>query len=199
MALKLSIRVGLLAAALGLVLGAQAPKAAAKADPPAATSEYVLGAGDVVAIDVYHEPEITRTLPIRPDGRISLPLAGEMDAKGKTTLQLQAEITERLKKYIDSPAVTVMLQQAVSRRYNILGMVNKPGAYPLAHPMTILDAISEAGGLRDFAHGDRIYLIRKRASDGVEIRYNFNYNRVSLGVAPQQNIQLLPDDMIVVP
>src|SRR6185437_5397151 len=196
---RLPSRIGILAAALVLAVWAQAPKPAVKAETPAATSEYVLGAGDVVAIDVYHEPELTRTLPIRPDGRISLPLTGELEAKGKTALQLQAEITERLKKYIDSPSVTVMLQQAVSRRYNILGMVNKPGAYPLTHPMTILDAISEAGGLRDFAHGDKIYLIRKRASDGVEIRYNFNYGRVSLGVAPQQNIQLLPDDMIVVP
>ncbi|HEY8055273.1 MAG TPA: polysaccharide biosynthesis/export family protein [Terriglobales bacterium] len=181
------------------------PPVAAKADPPAAqpeaaaASQYTLGAGDVVAVDVWHEPEVSRTLPIRPDGRISLPLAGEVLAKGLTTLQLQDEIADRLKKYIDHPAVTVMLQQAESRRYNILGMVNHPGSVVLTQPTTILDAIAQAGGLRDFAHGNKIYLIRKRASDGVEIRYNFNYDKVSRGLAPQQNIPVQPDDIIVVP
>lgn len=196
-----------LACLAGVAANAQAakpapPMAATKADPPAAkpaAPQYTLGAGDVVAIDVWHEPEVSRTLPIRPDGRISLPLAGELMAKGRTTLELQDEIADKLKKYIDHPAVTVMLQQAESRRYNILGMVNHPGSFALTQPTTILDAIAVAGGLRDFAHGNKIYLIRKRASDGVEIRYNFNYDKVSRGLAPQQNIALLPDDIIVVP
>lgn len=171
-----------------------ADKGASKVDP-----EYIIGPGDVLSIDVYQEPEVSRTLPVRPDGRISLPLAGEILAQGKTALQLQAEVTERLKKFIDHPSVTVMVQDAQSQRYNILGMVMKPGTYPLAHPATILDAIALAGGLRDFAHGNKIYLLRKRASDGVEIRYNFNYRQVSLGVHPEQNIALLPGDIIVVP
>lgn len=169
-------------------------KPASAADP-----EYIIGPGDVLAIDVYQESEVSRTLPVRPDGRISMPLAGEIQAQGKTALQLQAEVTERLKKFIDHPSVTVMVQDAQSQRYNILGMVLKPGTYPLGHPVTILDAIAEAGGLRDFAHGNKIYLIRKRASDGVEIRYNFNYKQVSLGLHPEQNIPLLPGDIIVVP
>jgi polysaccharide export outer membrane protein len=197
-----------LACLAGVAANAQAakpaaPLAATKADPPAAkpaaAPQYTLGAGDVVAIDVWHEPEVSRTLPVRPDGRISLPLAGEIMAKGRTTLELQEEIADKLKKYIDHPAVTVMLQQAESRRYNILGMVNHPGSVVLTQPTTILDAIAQAGGLRDFAHGNKIYLIRKRASDGVEIRYNFNYDKVSRGLAPQQNIQVQPDDIIVVP
>lgn len=171
-----------------------ADKGASKVDP-----EYIIGPGDALSIDVYQEPEVSRTLPVRPDGRISLPLAGEILAQGKTALQLQAEVTERLKKFIDHPSVTVMVQDAQSQRYNILGMVMKPGTYPLAHPATILDAIALAGGLRDFAHGNKIYLLRKRASDGVEIRYNFNYRQVSLGVHPEQNIALLPGDIIVVP
>jgi len=199
----------LTAACLSGALAAQAakatPPAAAKADPaatreaPPVSAQYTLGAGDVVAIDVWHEPEVSRTLPVRPDGRISLPLTGEIMAKGRTTLELQDEIADKLKKYIDHPAVTVMLQQAESRRYNILGMVNHPGSVVLTQPTTILDAIAQAGGLRDFAHGNKIYLIRKRASDGVEIRYNFNYDKVSRGLAPQQNIPVQPDDIIVVP
>lgn len=200
---------------LGLVLTgsavAQGPKTApAKPDPAAASPtpakpasavdpEYIIGPGDVLAIDVYQESEVSRTLPVRPDGRISMPLAGEIQAQGKTALQLQAEVTERLKKFIDHPSVTVMVQDAQSQRYNVLGMVMKPGTYSLAHPVTILDAIAEAGGLRDFAHGNKIYLIRKRASDGVEIRFNFNYKQVSLGLHPEQNIALLPGDIIVVP
>ncbi|HVA64390.1 MAG TPA: polysaccharide biosynthesis/export family protein [Terriglobales bacterium] len=180
----------------------QAPAAAAahRADPaPAADSEYKIGPGDVLAIDVFREPEVTRTLPVRPDGRFSLPLAGEIKAQGLTTLQLQALITTRLQKYIDHPAVTVMLQQAVSQRFNILGMVAKPGSYPLDHPMTILDAIALAGGLRDFANGNHIYLIRKRASDGVEMRYPFNYDWVSRGLHLVENVELQTNDTIVVP
>lgn len=204
---KIAMALLALACLAGVAANAQAakptPQAAEKPDPPAAkpaaAPQYTLGAGDVVAVDVWHEPEVSRTLPIRPDGRISLPLAGEILAKGRTTLELQDEIADKLKKYIDHPAVTVMLQQAESRRYNILGMVNHPGSVVLTQPTTILDAIAQAGGLRDFAHGNKIYLIRKRASDGVEIRFNFNYDKVSRGLAPQQNIQVQPDDIIVVP
>lgn len=176
-----------------------APAAKPATPASAADPEYVLGPGDVLAIDVYHEPDLTRSLPVRPDGRLSLPLVGELVAQGKTALQLQSEITAKLRAYIDSPSVTVMVQDAESQRFNILGMVQKPGSYPLAHPTTILDALAEAGGLRDFAHGNKIYLIRKRASDGVEIRYNFNYKQVSLGLHPEENIPVQANDIIVVP
>ena len=188
----------LLAAAAGAA--GQAPHAAR---PPsakeAATAAYRIGPGDVLAIDVWHEPEISRSLPVGPDGRLSLPMAGEIQASGLTAEELQEAISLRLKKYINDPAVTVMLQDAESRRYNVLDMVNHPGSYPLIHPTTVLDAIAAAGGLRDFAHPKRIYLIRKRASDGVEVRFNFDYTAVSLGLHPEQNIQLQADDTIVVP
>ena len=170
------------------------PAAAGKVDP-----EYVLGPGDVLAINVWHEPDLTRSLPIRPDGRISLPLVGELRAQGLTADALQAEISDRLRHYIDHPSVTVMVQEAESQRFIILGMVVKPGTYTLTSPTTVLDAIAEAGGLRDFAHGNKIYVLRKRASDGVEMRYPFNYNRVSLGVDLRENIQLQAKDVVVVP
>ena len=172
----------------------EAQSAASSADP-----EYLIGPGDVLAIDVWHEPEISRSLPVRPDGRLSLPLAGELRAQGLTTDQLAAQIAQRLKKYMDHPAVTVMVTDAQSRRFNILDMVNHPGSFPLNHPTTVLDAIAEAGGLRDFAHEKKIYVIRKRASDGVEIRFNFNYDQVQRGLHMEQNILLQPNDTVVVP
>jgi polysaccharide export outer membrane protein len=159
--------------------------------------EYEIGPGDVLAIDVWKEPEISRALPVRPDGRLTLPLAGELKAQGLTTEQLAAEITERLTKYIDHPAVTVMVQDAQSRRYNILEMVNHPGSFALNQPTTVLDAIAQAGGLRDFAHPAKIYVIRK--VDGVEWRYPFNYDDVSRGLRPEENILLKPNDIVVVP
>ncbi len=190
------------APAPGAGAGANHAAAAAK-DPaaakPAGEGEYKIGPGDVLAIDVFREPEVSQTLPVRPDGWLSLPLTGEIHAQGLTTLQLAAVITSHLQKYIDHPAVTVMLKEAVSQRYNILGMVTKPGSYPLDHPMTILDAIALAGGLRDFANGSHIYLIRKRASDGVEMRYPFNYDWVSRGLHLVENVELQADDTIVVP
>lgn len=172
---------------------------AASATASSAAPAYTLGPGDVVAIDVWHEPEISRSLPVQPDGRLSLPLAGQMHVAGLTTAQLEDLITARLKQYIDHPAVTVMLQQAESRRYNIVDMVAKPGTYPLIQPTTVLDAIAQAGGLRDFAHPKKIYVIRKRASDGVEVRFNFNYEQVSRGLHMEQNIRLQPGDTVVVP
>ncbi|HUX66432.1 MAG TPA: polysaccharide biosynthesis/export family protein [Terriglobales bacterium] len=179
---------------------AHAPAPAAAKDPaPSAAGDYKIGPGDVLAIDVFHEPEVSQTLPVRPDGWLSLPLTGEIHAQGLTTLQLAAVITTHLQKYIDHPAVTVMLKEAVSQRYNILGMVTKPGSYALDHPMTILDAIALAGGLRDFANGKHIYLIRKRASDGVEMRYPFNYDWVSRGLHLVENVELQANDTIVVP
>ncbi|MGH9416686.1 MAG: polysaccharide biosynthesis/export family protein [Terriglobales bacterium] len=190
--------------AVSLTAGAPAQvpaAAAATATKPASNvlPEYVIGPGDVLDVDVWHQPEITRSLPVRPDGRLSLPLVGEIQAAGLTASALQAQIADRLTKYIDHPSVTVMVVQAQSHNFNILGMVTKPGSYQLDHPMTILDAIAAAGGLRDFAHGNHIYLIRKRASDGVEIRFNFNYRQVSLGVALQENVALKPGDTIIVP
>lgn len=165
---------------------------------PAADPEYVIGPGDVLAIDVYGDAELSRTLPVRPDGRLILPLVGEVMAQGLTADGLQDLITERLKKYIESPNVAVMLQDPQSQRYNVLGMVVKPGSYVLNHPMTILDALAEAGGLAPYAHGKDIYVIRK-GPDGKEKRIAFNYIAVSRGQHLEQNIALQPEDTIVIP
>jgi len=159
---------------------------------------FVIGNDDLLSINVWKEPDISRSIPVRPDGRISLPLVGEVQAAGRTPLQLEGEITGKLKTYIAQPEVTVMVQQINSEKFNILGQVMKPGPYSLAAAPTVLDAISSAGGLRDFAKQKSIYILRRNPS-GSESRIAFNYKDVIKGKTPEQNIRLEPHDTIVVP
>jgi polysaccharide export outer membrane protein len=161
-------------------------------------SSYVIGADDVLAINVWKEPDVSRSIPVRSDGKISLPLVGELTAGGQTPLQLEQEITRRLANYISEPEVTVIVQDSKSQRINILGMVVRPGTYMLTGSATILDAIAMAGGFRDFAKQKEIYVLRANA-DGTEKRLTFNYKEVIKGKNPEQNIRLLPRDTVVVP
>jgi polysaccharide export outer membrane protein len=158
----------------------------------------VIGADDVLAINVWKEPDVSRSIPVRSDGKISLPLVGELTAGGQTPLQLEQEITRRLANYISEPEVTVIVQDSKSQRINILGMVVRPGTYMLTGSATILDAIAMAGGFRDFAKQKEIYVLRANA-DGTEKRLTFNYKEVIKGKNPEQNIRLLPRDTVVVP
>lgn len=159
---------------------------------------FVIGNDDVLAINVWKEPDITRSIPVRSDGKISLPLVGEVQAAGRTPLKLEQEIAARLKNYIAEPEVTVIVQQINSQKINILGMVNKPGSYLLTNSATVLDAIAFAGGFRDFAKQAKIYVLRQNA-DGNQTRIPFNYKEVVKGQNPAQNIKLQPRDTIVVP
>lgn len=159
---------------------------------------YVIGASDVLAINVWKEPDVSRVIPVRSDGRISLPLAGELQAAGETPKQLEQEISKRLASYISEPEVTVIVQESKSRRINILGMVAKPGSYLLANSMTVLDAIAIAGGFKDFAKQKNIYVLRQ-GSNGAQTRLPFNYKDVIKGKNTNQNVQLEPGDTVVVP
>ena len=161
-------------------------------------SSYVIGADDVLAINVWKEPDVSRSVPVRSDGKISLPLVGELTAGGQTPLQLEQEITKRLANYISEPEVTVIVTDSKSQRINILGMVARPGTYMLTGSATILDAIAMAGGFKDFAKQKQIYVLRANA-DGTEKRLTFNYKEVIKGQNPEQNIRLLPRDTVVVP
>jgi polysaccharide export outer membrane protein len=161
-------------------------------------STFVIGADDVLAISVWKEPDVSRSIVVRSDGKISLPLAGEIVAAGQTPLQLEQEITTRLKNYITDPQVTVIVQQINSQKFNILGQVTKPGAYPLSAAATIVDAIAAAGGFRDFAKKKGIYILRKNTS-GVEVRIPFNYQDFIKGKNTSQNIAIQPHDTIIVP
>ena len=161
-------------------------------------NSYIIGNDDELAINVWKEVDLTRTVPVRSDGKISLPLVGEIQAAGQTPRELEIAIGSRLKSYVTDPEVTVIVQQVNSRKFNILGEVNKPGAYSLAVPTTIVDAIATAGGFRDFAKKKGVYILRQDAHGSVQ-RIHFNYAEFLKGKHPEQNIYLEPHDTVIVP
>lgn len=163
-----------------------------------ASDEFVIGPGDVLAINVWKEQEISKVVPVRSDGRISLPLIGELQASGLTPRQLEAEITKRLKDFVADPSVTVVVQEIHSQKINVLGMVSHPGSFPLAKPMTVVDAIATAGGFRDFAKQKDVYVLHKDVN-GKQTRIPVNYKDVIKGIHPEQNIELQSGDTVVVP
>jgi polysaccharide export outer membrane protein len=174
----------------------QQPDSAAKS--ARADDTYIIGDDDILSISVWKEQDLTRAVPVRSDGRISLPLVGEMQAAGRTPAQLEQDLTAALRGYITDPQVTVIVQEIKSRKFNILGQVMKPGSYPLTSDTTIVDAIALAGGFKDFAKVKSIYVIRQNAS-GAETRLPFNYRSFIKGKNAAHNIKLMPHDTIVVP
>lgn len=133
---------------------------------------YRLGSGDVLEVFVWKEPDLSTTATVRPDGRIALPLAGELGASGQTTQELQERITSRLQEYLDLPVVTVMVKEVNSPQISVLGEVRRPGRYRVAERVTILDAIALGGGFTEFADRSAVVVIRKTGS-GVR-RYRIN-------------------------
>jgi polysaccharide export outer membrane protein len=178
---------------------ASSGQAAANADPRSHDDVYVIGNDDVLSVNVWHEPDISqKSIPVRSDGRISLPLAGEVQAAGQTPLKLEKEIASKLQNYISEPEVSVMVEQSNSQKFNILGQVVKPGSYAIANSATVLDAIALAGGFRDFAKQKSIYILRS-GPDGQNVRLPFNYKDVIKGKNLEQNVKLQPRDTIIVP
>jgi len=177
-----------------------APTAAV--DPNAAQghdNSFVIGNDDVLAINVWKEPDVSRpAIPVRSDGKISLPLVGEVQAAGLTPLKLEQAIAAKLQNFISQPEVTVIVQQINSQKYNVLGQVGRPGTYVITNSLTVLDAIAIAGGFRDFAKQKSIYVLRQNA-DGTQTRLPFNYKEVVKGKNPEQNVKIQPKDTIVVP
>src|SRR5438105_3756487 len=149
---------------------------------------YVIGAEDVLAINVWREPELSRTVPVRPDGKITLPLVGEIQASGLTPHKLQDNLAEGFKAYVSNPEVTVIVQEVKSLKFNIVGEISRPGSYTLTQPMTVLDAIAVGGGLRDFAKSGRIYVLRNNT------RLSFDYKQVIKGKRLPDNVELKPGD-----
>jgi polysaccharide export outer membrane protein len=182
--------------------GAAPDAKAVPAAPAGATGvrpdTYVIGAEDVLSVYVWKEPDMSKTVPVRPDGMISLPLIGEIKAAGYTPVQLQDQLAASMKKLISDPQVTVVVEKVSSLSFNMVGEIAKPGYYPLTRRMTVLDAIALAGGFKDFAKTKKVYVLRTSAN-GAEQRIPFNYNEVIKGKNPQQNIELQPRDTIVVP
>jgi polysaccharide biosynthesis/export protein len=175
---------------------AKVPVTEAAAPAAETPSDYVIGADDTLRVSVWKEPDLTATLPVRPDGKISLPLLNDIPAAGLTPMQLADSITTKLKKYIADPRVTVVVTAMNSRRVFVTGEVTHSGAMPLLPGMTVLQALSSAG-FTQFASLKKIYLLR--TENGRQVKLPFNYKEVVKGDHPEQNIRLRPGDTIVVP
>jgi polysaccharide export outer membrane protein len=161
-----------------------------------ADSDYVIGADDTLHISVWKEPDLSETLPVRPDGKISMPLLNDVTAAGLTPLQLKDSLTEKLKKYIADPRVTVVVTAMNSRRIFVTGEVTHTGPMALLPHMTVLQALAQAG-FTQFASLKSIYLLR--TENGKQEKLPFNYKEVVKGNHPEQNIVLKPGDTVVVP
>lgn len=175
------------------------PQAAGPATPPPASpvpadkAAYVIGPEDSLYIRVWHEPDLSGTLDVRPDGYISMQLIGEIKADGLTVAQLGNVVAKRLTDFIKTPEVNVQLLKVNSKKYSIQGEVNRPGTYALTGPTTVLEALVNASGFRDFANTKKIYVLRGSQ------RFPFNYKAVSKGKSMDENIQIQNGDQIFVP
>jgi len=180
---------------------AKDPKASTATDPapPNAPADpaYKIGAQDVLKIDVWREDQLTRTVPVRPDGKITLPLLNDVQAAGLTPMELATIIRDELKKYITNPQVSVSVAEINSRRVYVTGEVVRAGAFPLLPNMTVLQALSSSGGFTQFARIKNIYVLR--TDNGKQVKLPFNYKEAINGKNPEQNIELRSGDVIVVP
>jgi polysaccharide biosynthesis/export protein len=165
--------------------------------PPITDPTYIIGPQDTLSINVWKEPDLSGSVPVRPDGKVSIPLLNDVQAAGLTAMKLSSQITVGLKKYVADPRVTVVVTAVNSRRVYVLGEVAHAGGFALLPDMTVLQAISDAGGLTQFAHGKKIYVLRDE--DGKRVKYPFNYNKVLKGENPEENFPLKSGDTIVVP
>lgn len=203
--MKLAVLLGAMLMAAGILAqSSDQPKAAGnKPDRPPETAQetgvapdYVIGADDTLHISVWKEPDLSEQLPVRPDGKISMPLLNDITAAGLTPLQLRDQITEKLKKYIADPRVTVVVLAMNSRRIFVTGEVLHSGPITLLPHMSVLQALAQAG-FTQFANPKAIYLLR--TENGKQQKLPFNYKEVVKGNRPEENIELKPGDTLVVP
>lgn len=158
---------------------------------------YVIGPEDVINVVIWRNQEMSGDFIVRPDGQISMPLINDVQAAGLTPEQLREQVTKAATKFLEDPSVTVVVKAINSRKVHITGMVQKPGAYPLVSPTSVLQLISIAGGLHEFADSKKILIVRNE--NGRQVSYKFNYKDVSQGKNLKQNIELKPGDTVIVP
>ena len=198
----------LLALALSMAasLSAQQAPAANGAKPPAGVTvptgvttppDYVIGPDDVLVVVFWRDKEMSTEVSVRPDGKISLPLLNDVQAAGMAPEDLRMRLTEAASKLIEEPTVSVVVKQINSRKVFVTGQVGKPGPYPLSAPTTVLQLISMAGGLHEYAKAKEILIVR--TENGKPVSYKFNYKDVSQGKNLKQNIELKPGDTVIVP
>jgi polysaccharide export outer membrane protein len=184
-------------------LSARAQTAGAKQAAPSATAsrpgpaDYRIGAGDILQLFVFKEPDLTREVTVRIDGKISVALLGDLQAAGRLPGELADEITGRLMGFLTAPLVTVSVNQARSTRFFVLGMVGRPGEYPMPGPTTVVQALAVAGGFRDYAKMDEIVILRQEG--GASTFIPVNYKRLVSSRDGSQNIPLRPGDTVLVP
>jgi polysaccharide export outer membrane protein len=160
--------------------------------------DYLIGAGDTLQVSVWKEPDVTvPSVVVRPDGMITVPLIKETAVAGLTPRQAETLITDRLSKYLNSPNVTVVVTASSSKKVYVIGAVRKEGPLPYTYRMTVMQALSEAGGLSEYAKRRKVYILRSEG--GREYRLDFNYEEVLRGERMEQNIVLLPGDTVVIP
>ncbi len=185
------ILVAALLAVLPMAAVAQNP-----ATPPMDESSYTLNAGDVLDISVWREDDLQRQVLVLPDGTISFPLAGQIDAAGRTTEDVQLAISDRLEKYIPGAVVTVSVLNVSGNKIYVIGAVNNPGEFQVTRSIDVMQALSLAGGLTPFAGEDSIRILRRE--NGADTSYPFYYSDVKRGEKLDMNIKLKSGDVIVV-
>jgi polysaccharide export outer membrane protein len=173
---------------------AQAPPPAAPADVP---GDYLIGAEDVLGVVFWREAELSGDVTVRPDGRVTLPVIGELTAAGLTPEQLQQQIQSLARKFVTEPNVAVVVRAINSRKVFVTGRVTTPGAHPLKGPMTVMHALALAGGITEYADAKNITVLRLEG--GKTKSFKFNYKDVAKGSKLEQNILLRPGDTVVVP
>jgi polysaccharide export outer membrane protein len=164
--------------------------------PSTPTAEYQIGKEDVVTVEVWKDPALSVKVPVRPDGKISLPLIGEVPAEGRTASDLRKEITERLRPHVEEPVVAVMVTEINGARFYVLGEVAHPGAFPVRGPVTVVQALALAGGPTEYANPRKVVVIRN-GRDGKESRFKVDYRDVLAGNA--RAIELVAGDTVFVP
>lgn len=187
---------------LTLALGVACAVPALAANPPAPATvqvqdAYTVKPGDVLSISVWKEPDLQGPVLVRPDGTFSFPLVGQLDARGKTASDLQQQVTDKLRKYISDPVVTVSIQEVKGNKVYVIGQVNKPGEFVVNPRVDVMQALSMAGGTTPFAALGEIVILRR--TDGGQQSMPFKYADVARGRNLQQNIILQAGDVVVVP
>jgi len=184
------------ALAIFTILSCGGKKVMEQSIPPPGT-QYIIGPEDVLKINVWKEPELSQSVPVRTDGKISLPLINDVQVVGLTPIKLKEELTKRLSQYIENPTVSVIVEEVNSLKIFVVGNVNDPGVFDVKREVNVLQAISMAGGFTEWAKKRKIKIFRKHG--GVEKVIKVNYNKIVSGKHPELNIPLQPGDTIVVP
>ncbi len=185
--LRASLFVGVVVALVALPILAQG----------GAGETYIIGVGDLLKVSVWKNPDLQAEVPVRPDGRISVPLIGEVHVAGLTPLEVQSLLTESYTSFVTAPSVSVLITQINSRKVFILGQVQESGAYDILQPTNVMQALAMAGGMTEFARANKIVVLREL--NGVKKRWQVNIDAIASGKSPEDNLMLEPGDTIIVP